>query len=121
MQYGAQEGFPKGRYMLGLSDALKQAQKNKVAIGHFNIADLVLLKAVFESGQELKVPVLGKVGFLSGVCPRASASSWASGKSPRWCEACGRNTAVRSSSTQITRTPSRRPRKRPGQGLIPLC
>jgi fructose/tagatose bisphosphate aldolase len=29
-----------------------------VAIGHFNIADLVLLNAVFASAQELKVPVL---------------------------------------------------------------
>ena len=44
--------------MLGLRDVLDQAQKNGVAIGHFNIADLVLLKAVFASAQELKVPVL---------------------------------------------------------------
>jgi fructose-bisphosphate aldolase, class II len=50
--------------MHGLLDALKQAQKNKVAIGHFNIADLVLLKAVFASGQKLKVPVL--VGVSEG-------------------------------------------------------
>src|SRR5215510_10135331 len=47
-----------------LRDVLKQMQKNGVAIGHFNIADLVLLKAVFASAQELKVPVL--VGASEG-------------------------------------------------------
>src|SRR5499425_2600287 len=47
-----------------LQDVLKQTEKNGVAIGHFNIADLVLLKAVFASAQELKVPVL--VGASEG-------------------------------------------------------
>ena len=47
-----------------LRDILEQTQKNGVAIGHFNIADLVLLKAVFASAQELKVPVL--VGVSEG-------------------------------------------------------
>jgi fructose-bisphosphate aldolase, class II len=47
-----------------LRDALEQAQKNGVAIGHFNIADLVTLKAVFESALELKVPVV--VGVSEG-------------------------------------------------------
>jgi fructose-bisphosphate aldolase class II len=47
-----------------LRDVLRQTQKNGVAIGHFNIADLVLLKAVFASAQELKVPVL--VGASEG-------------------------------------------------------
>jgi fructose-bisphosphate aldolase class II len=47
-----------------LRDVLAQAQKNGVAIGHFNIADLVLLNAVFASAQELKVPVL--VGVSEG-------------------------------------------------------
>src|SRR5262245_56783902 len=44
--------------MHNLRDLLEQTQKNGVAIGHFNVADLVLLKAVFASAQELKVPVL---------------------------------------------------------------
>jgi fructose-bisphosphate aldolase, class II len=47
-----------------LRDILEQSQKNGVAIGHFNIADMVLLKAVFASAQELKVPVL--VGASEG-------------------------------------------------------
>jgi fructose-bisphosphate aldolase class II len=51
-------------YMLVLRDVLGQAQKNGVAIGHFNIADLVILKAVFASAQELKVPVM--VGVSEG-------------------------------------------------------
>jgi fructose-bisphosphate aldolase class II len=47
-----------------LRDALKQAQENAIAIGHFNIADLVLLKAVFASAQELSVPLM--VGVSEG-------------------------------------------------------
>src|SRR5215813_13269879 len=47
-----------------LANVLKQTEKSGVAIGHFNIADLVLLKAVFASAQELKVPVL--VGVSEG-------------------------------------------------------
>ena len=34
------------------------SEKNGVAIGHFNVADFVLLKAVLAAGQELKVPVV---------------------------------------------------------------
>jgi fructose-bisphosphate aldolase class II len=43
---------------------LEHAQKKRVAIGHFNVADLVLLKAVFEAARELNVPVL--VGASAG-------------------------------------------------------
>jgi len=41
-----------------LLDVLEKAQKKGVAIGHFNVADLVLLKAAFEAARELNVPVL---------------------------------------------------------------
>src|ERR1041384_6418370 len=47
-----------------LRDVLEHTQENRVAIGHFNIADLVLLKAVFASARELKLPVL--VGASEG-------------------------------------------------------
>jgi fructose-bisphosphate aldolase class II len=47
-----------------LRDVLEQSQKNHTAVGHFNIADLVLLKAVFSAARELKVPVL--VGASEG-------------------------------------------------------
>src|SRR5215471_21357182 len=50
--------------MHALRDILVQVQKDGTAIGHFNIADLVLLKAVFASARELKVPVL--VGASEG-------------------------------------------------------
>jgi len=50
--------------MQSLRDLLQQAQKNGVAIGHFNVSDLVLLKAVFAGAQELKLPVL--VGLSEG-------------------------------------------------------
>src|SRR5215813_6165872 len=47
-----------------LRDVLKQAEENRVAIGHFNVADLVLLKAVFAAARELKVPV--RIGVSEG-------------------------------------------------------
>jgi fructose-bisphosphate aldolase, class II len=50
--------------MRGLRDALEQSEKDGVAIGHFNVADWVLSKAVLASGQELKVPVV--VGASEG-------------------------------------------------------
>jgi ketose-bisphosphate aldolase len=50
--------------MQALQDVLDQAQKNRVAVGHFNIADFVILKAVFASALELKVPVI--VGASEG-------------------------------------------------------
>src|SRR5947199_165068 len=52
-----------------LREALELSQQHGVAIGHFNIADLVLLKAVLASAQELNVPVLvgaAEVGHASG-------------------------------------------------------
>src|SRR5215831_3990154 len=50
--------------MQTLRESLEEAQKNGVAIGHFNVADLVLLKAVFAAAQELKVAVV--VGVSEG-------------------------------------------------------
>ena len=47
-----------------LREALELSQKNGLAIGHFNVADMVLVKAVFASAQELNVPVL--IGASSG-------------------------------------------------------
>ena len=47
-----------------LREALTQAQRNAVAIGHFNVSDLVLLQAVFCAARRLKVPVL--VGASEG-------------------------------------------------------
>src|SRR5882762_3254256 len=50
--------------MRQLRDLLQQAQQNGQAIGHFNVSDLVLLKAVFAAARELNVPVL--VGLSEG-------------------------------------------------------
>jgi fructose-bisphosphate aldolase, class II len=47
-----------------LRDALEQSKKNGAAIGHFNVADLVLLKAVVAAARDLKVPVV--VGASEG-------------------------------------------------------
>src|SRR5271156_6617610 len=50
--------------MQQLRNVLEEAQSSGVAVGHFNISDWVLLKAVFASAQELKVPVI--VGASEG-------------------------------------------------------
>jgi fructose-bisphosphate aldolase class II len=50
--------------MHSLRDLLQDAQQTGKAIGHFNISDLVLLKAVFAAARELNVPVL--VGLSEG-------------------------------------------------------
>ena len=50
--------------MYSLRDLLMKSQETGVAIGHFNICDLVLLKAVFGAARELNVPVL--VGLSEG-------------------------------------------------------
>src|ERR1700721_2544163 len=50
--------------MHSLRDLLQEAQQTGKAIGHFNISDLILLKAVFGAARELSVPVL--VGLSEG-------------------------------------------------------
>ncbi len=50
--------------MLQLRNQLKEAQSNGVAVGHFNISDWILLKAVCAAAQELEVPVI--VGASEG-------------------------------------------------------
>ncbi len=55
--------------MQTLREALNHAQQNGVAIGHFNISDLVQLRAVVEAAREVKVSVLvgaseGERGFM---------------------------------------------------------
>ena len=50
--------------MHALQEVLRRAQKNGVALGHFNISDFVQLKAVFTAAQKLEVPVL--VGASEG-------------------------------------------------------
>jgi fructose-bisphosphate aldolase class II len=50
--------------MHNLRTVLQLAEDNGVAVGHFNVSDLVLLKAVFSAAQELNVPVV--VGASKG-------------------------------------------------------
>ncbi len=50
--------------MQNLNEILQQAQSSGVAVGHFNISDLVLLKAVFLAARDLNTPVL--VGASEG-------------------------------------------------------
>jgi fructose-bisphosphate aldolase class II len=50
--------------MHNLRDVLEKAQAGGVAVGHFNISDLVMLKAVFAAARALNVPVV--VGASKG-------------------------------------------------------
>jgi fructose-bisphosphate aldolase class II len=47
-----------------LRKVLEQAETNGVAIGHFNVSDLVTVKAAFEAARDLNVPVI--VGASEG-------------------------------------------------------
>jgi fructose/tagatose bisphosphate aldolase len=42
--------------MITLRQVLERAQTISTAVGHFNVADLVLLKAVFGAARLLKTP-----------------------------------------------------------------
>src|SRR3989344_616141 len=55
--------------MFNLREIIKKAENKKVAIGHFNISDLIALKAIFEAAKDLNVPVIigtseGEANFL---------------------------------------------------------
>jgi fructose-bisphosphate aldolase, class II len=50
--------------MRKLRDVLEESQKNKTAVGHFNVSDIVLLKGVFYAARDLSVPVV--VGVSEG-------------------------------------------------------
>jgi len=50
--------------MLQLKDVLQGAHKQGVAVGHFNVSDLVVLKAVFTAARDVNVPVI--VGASEG-------------------------------------------------------
>jgi len=50
--------------MQTLRTTLQQAEARGVAVGHFNISDLIALKAVLEAARDLKVPVI--VGLSEG-------------------------------------------------------
>ncbi len=47
-----------------LKDFIEDAQKRKVAIGHFNISDSAGLNAIFSSARKLQVPII--IGVSEG-------------------------------------------------------
>jgi hypothetical protein len=69
--------------MHSLRDVLKKSEETRVAIGHFNISDLVLLKEVFPAGSST-------CQFWS-VYRKASVNLWEPLKLRHWCEVCERN------------------------------
>ena len=47
--------------MKTLREVLRQADQDRVAIGHFNFSDLVAFNAIVAAARELKVPVMAGV------------------------------------------------------------
>jgi fructose/tagatose bisphosphate aldolase len=64
MEIGVHRHPRHGGEMKPLEQILAEADRHKVAVGHFNISDLVALKAVSSAALELNVPVL--VGVSEG-------------------------------------------------------
>lgn len=50
--------------MKTLREILIDAERDKVALGHFNISDLAALRGIFKAARELKVPIL--IGVSEG-------------------------------------------------------
>src|SRR5258708_19003591 len=50
--------------MMSLRDVLKQAEADKVAVGHFNFSDLVAFNAIVAAARDQKLPVM--VGVSEG-------------------------------------------------------
>lgn len=50
--------------MFNLREIIKNAETKKIAIGHFNISDIVALKSIFRASSELRLPVI--VGVSEG-------------------------------------------------------
>lgn len=50
--------------MQNLREIISDAEKKRIAVGHFNVSDLAGLKAIFESAQALRLPVI--VGVSEG-------------------------------------------------------
>ena len=54
---------------MDLKSVIRAAEKKNIAIGHFNVAETSVLKAIFESAKKIGVPVIigtseGEAGFL---------------------------------------------------------
>ena len=50
--------------MLTLQQVLEHADRKGVAVGHFNVADCITLKAVFEAARQRNAPVI--IGVSEG-------------------------------------------------------
>ena len=55
---------PPDFYLMFLLDVIKETEKKKAAVGHFNISDLAALKAIFASAKSLSLPVI--IGVSEG-------------------------------------------------------
>jgi len=51
-------------HMVTLKEAIHEARKNKIALGHFNVSDLAALRAIFQAARKLGTPVL--IGVSEG-------------------------------------------------------
>lgn len=98
--------------MITLNEALGDAQRKRIAIGHFNVSDLVALKAVTGAARALKVPVL--IGTSEGERDFIGVREIVAVGSP----ACARSSTTRSSSMPVTPIPWNMRSKRRKQATI---
>jgi fructose/tagatose bisphosphate aldolase len=88
--------------MIALRDVLTQSERDGVALGHFNVANLVMLKAVLTAASEMHVPVL----------PKENESSWELANLPFCSRVCAKNLIWRHFSTPTIHIQSRKRWKR---------
>lgn len=67
--------------MKSLKQIIKDSERNRKAVGHFNVAEVSMLKAIFEAAKELGAPVIigtseGEAGFLGRKQAAALVQSW---------------------------------------------
>jgi fructose-bisphosphate aldolase, class II len=71
-----------------LHEVLAEAARREIAVGHFNVSDLVALQAIVTSARALHVPVLigvseGEREFLGASCGLAPRPRGGAGQCPR--------------------------------------
>ena len=100
--------------MKNLLTTYQDAQKKKIAVGHFNVSDLWTLKGIVAAAKDLQVPVVVGVS-------RANASFSVIGKYRLWSQASAMAKDSQSILTPIT--PTRWNWRWPPQKLasIPSC
>jgi len=74
----------------GLRDVLREAQANGSAVGHFNVSDVAILKAVVGAAKDMKAAVIvGDIGAViegdpASISPLERSSNWGDAIFPQY-------------------------------------